>query len=176
MNMFGLSSNVHFAHIAYYWKFFLLHYTQVLCQFRLYRADHAYLTYLMIQRQLSHLNGRKLDLLQAIFSSFLIDLRHGPRTKHRPYYCSVSSSRCVATIIAWTTENTASSIVLHFFSTRSVKKWSVKCRLYVCMYACMYFFNSNSGGWSPTGSTRHVGHQVAYCTCPGWLWGLRICW
>jgi hypothetical protein len=24
-------------------------------------ADHAYLTYLMLQRQLSHLNGRKLD-------------------------------------------------------------------------------------------------------------------
>jgi hypothetical protein len=29
------------------------------------------------------------------------------------------------------------------------------------------FLNSNSGGWSPTGSTWHVGHQLAYCTCPG---------
>jgi hypothetical protein len=35
---------------------------------------------------------------------------------------------------------------------------------------------SNSGGWSPTGSTRHVGHQLGYCTCPGWLWGWRIWW
>jgi hypothetical protein len=35
-------------------------YTQVLCQYRLYRADHAYLTHLMLQWQLSHLNGRKL--------------------------------------------------------------------------------------------------------------------
>jgi hypothetical protein len=26
--------------------------------------------------------------------------------------------------------------------------------------------NSNSGGWSPTGSTQHVGHQLACCTCP----------
>jgi hypothetical protein len=60
MNMLGLSSNVHIAHIAFYWKFFLLHYIQVLCQYRLYKADHAYLTYLMLQRQLSHLNDRKL--------------------------------------------------------------------------------------------------------------------
>jgi hypothetical protein len=60
MNMLGLSS-VHFAHIACYWKFFLLHYTQVLCQYRLCKACNAYLTYLMLQRQPSHLNGRKLD-------------------------------------------------------------------------------------------------------------------
>jgi hypothetical protein len=26
-----------------------------------YKADHAYLTYLMLQQQLSHLNGCKLD-------------------------------------------------------------------------------------------------------------------
>jgi hypothetical protein len=28
----------------------------------------------------------------------------------------------------------------------------------------------------PIGSTRHVGHQLAYCTCPWWLWGWRIWW
>jgi hypothetical protein len=39
-----------------------------------------------------------------------------------------------------------------------------------------YFFNSNSGGWSPTGSSLHVGHRLVYCTCPGWLWGTRIWW
>jgi hypothetical protein len=32
MSMLGLSSRVRIAHIACYWKFFLLHYTQVLCQ------------------------------------------------------------------------------------------------------------------------------------------------
>jgi hypothetical protein len=32
------------------------------------------------------------------------------------------------------------------------------------------------GGWSPAGSTRHVGHWMAYCTCPGWLWWWRIWW
>jgi hypothetical protein len=40
MNMLGLSSSVHFAHITGYWKVFLLHYKQVLCQYRLYRADN----------------------------------------------------------------------------------------------------------------------------------------
>jgi hypothetical protein len=44
INMLGLSSGVHFAHAACYWKFFLLHNTQVLCQYRLYRVDSAYLT------------------------------------------------------------------------------------------------------------------------------------
>jgi hypothetical protein len=40
----------------------------------------------------------------------------------------------------------------------------------------LILFNSNSGGWSQTVSTRHDGHQLAYCTCPGWLWGWRIWW
>jgi hypothetical protein len=65
MNMLRLSSSVHIAHISCYWKFFLLHYTQVLCQYRLCRADHACLTYLMLQRQLRHLIGHKLDHRQV---------------------------------------------------------------------------------------------------------------
>jgi hypothetical protein len=32
------------------------------------------------------------------------------------------------------------------------------------------------GGGVQTGSTRHVGHYLPYCTCPGWLWGWRIWW
>jgi hypothetical protein len=60
MIMHGLSSNVRIAHIAFYWKFFRLNYIQVLCQYRHCKAEHAYLTYLILQRQLSHLNGRKL--------------------------------------------------------------------------------------------------------------------
>jgi hypothetical protein len=35
------------------------------CHSRLCKADHAYLVYLMLQRQLSHLNGRKLDRRQV---------------------------------------------------------------------------------------------------------------
>jgi hypothetical protein len=61
MNMLDLLSTVHFAHIACHWKFVLLHYTKVLYQYGLYRADYAYLTYLMLQWHLSHLNGHKLD-------------------------------------------------------------------------------------------------------------------
>jgi hypothetical protein len=34
---------------------------QVLCQSRLCEVHHVYLTYLMLQWQLSHLNSRKLD-------------------------------------------------------------------------------------------------------------------
>jgi hypothetical protein len=41
-------------------KILPLHYTQVPCQYRLRRADHAYLTYFMLQRQPSYLNGSKL--------------------------------------------------------------------------------------------------------------------
>jgi hypothetical protein len=32
------------------------------------------------------------------------------------------------------------------------------------------------GGVVQTGSTRHIGRSLAYCTCPGWLWGWRIWW
>jgi hypothetical protein len=39
-----------------------------------------------------------------------------------------------------------------------------------------FFFNSNSGGWSPTGSSLHVVHQLAYYVCPGWFWGWRLWW
>jgi hypothetical protein len=37
------------------------HYTQVLCQYWFCKATHAYLAYLMLQRQLSHFNGCKVD-------------------------------------------------------------------------------------------------------------------
>jgi hypothetical protein len=48
MNMLGLSSSVLIAYITCYWKFFFLHYIQVLCQYRLYKAVHACLTYLIL--------------------------------------------------------------------------------------------------------------------------------
>jgi hypothetical protein len=50
MNMLGLSSSVRLAHRACYRKVFLLHYAQVLCQSRLCKADHVYLTYLMLHK------------------------------------------------------------------------------------------------------------------------------
>jgi hypothetical protein len=53
VNVLGLSTRVHFAHIASYWKLFPLHYMQVFCQ---YREDNVYLKYLMLQRLLTHLN------------------------------------------------------------------------------------------------------------------------
>jgi hypothetical protein len=53
MNVLRLSSGVRVAHMACYWKFFLLRYTQVLCQYRLCRADHAYLTCLLFHKSKS---------------------------------------------------------------------------------------------------------------------------
>jgi hypothetical protein len=52
------------AHIAYYRKFFLVHYIQVLSQSRLCKTD-VYLTFLMLQRQLNHLNSCKPDRRQV---------------------------------------------------------------------------------------------------------------
>jgi hypothetical protein len=91
MNMLGLPSSVRIAHVACYCKFLLLHYTQVFCQYRLYKADHAYLTYLTLQRPLSDLNGRKLDHRQvsASLSLSLIapsDLSAGASQKS-PFLC-----------------------------------------------------------------------------------------
>jgi hypothetical protein len=41
-----------------------------------------------------------------------------------------------------------------------------------------FLFSHGGGGGSGvlSGSTRHVGHWMAYCTCPGWLWWWRIRW
>jgi hypothetical protein len=60
------------SHLEHYWKFFLLQHTQVLRQYRLCKADHAYLTYLMLQQHLSHLNCHKLD--HAKFKELWLDL------------------------------------------------------------------------------------------------------
>jgi hypothetical protein len=35
-------------------------------------------------------------------------------------------------------------------------------------------FASLSGRWSPAGSTRHIGHWLAYCSLPGWFWWWSI--
>jgi hypothetical protein len=41
--------------------------------------------------------------------------------------------------------------------------------------AALIFFNLRIGGDGvQTGSTRHRGHLLSYCACPGWLWGWRI--
>jgi hypothetical protein len=41
-------------------------------------------------------------------------------------------------------------------------------------FTLLKLFFSHSGGLSPAGSTRHVGHWLAYCKCPEWLWWWRI--
>jgi hypothetical protein len=46
-----------------------MHYIQVLCKSRLCKADHDYFTYLTLQRQISHVNGRELVRHQVEASS-----------------------------------------------------------------------------------------------------------
>jgi hypothetical protein len=43
-------------------------------------------------------------------------------------------------------------------------------------YMSNFFLICIVGSGVQTGSTRHVGHLLAYCTCPGWLWGWIIWW
>jgi hypothetical protein len=57
---------------------------------------------------------------------------------------------------------------LHFYLTCSL--------IFNYHYFVKFFFNFQSGGGVQTGSTRHVGHLLAYCTYPGWLWGWSIWW
>jgi hypothetical protein len=56
-----------------------------------------------------------------------------------------------------------------------VTMWTIKNDV-IFASTTQFFFNSHSGWWSPNGSSRHVGHWMAYCTCPGWLWWWRIWW
>jgi hypothetical protein len=92
MNMLGLSSSV--------WKFFLLHYTQVVCQYRLWRADHAYLMYLMLKRPLSHLNGLttakfKPLIFSVVFSNFLFCGSRASRRIPRKRPSSIIKEACL---------------------------------------------------------------------------------
>jgi hypothetical protein len=52
----------------------------------------------------------------------------------------------------------------------SLTLWSTKSQ------SKSFFLIGIVGGGVQTGSTRHVGHWMAYCTCPGWLWWWRIWW
>jgi hypothetical protein len=45
-----------------------------------------------------------------------------------------------------------------------------------CATVVFFFLICILGGGVQTGSTRQIGHSLAYCTCPGWLWRWRIWW
>jgi hypothetical protein len=45
-----------------------------------------------------------------------------------------------------------------------------------CLLRAKFFLIGIVGGGIQAGSTRHVGHWMAYCTCPGWLWWGRNWW
>jgi hypothetical protein len=74
----------------------------------------------------------------------------------------------------------------HILSSSSSKTpYAVSCLLHAVYVSCslisslqyhFYFLFIYSHSGRETGSTRHVGHWMAYCTCPGWLWWWRIWW
>jgi hypothetical protein len=53
---------------------------------------------------------------------------------------------------------------------------TTKCLKITSILAKIFFLIWIVGGGVQTGSTRHIDHSLAYCTCPGWLWGWRIWW
>jgi hypothetical protein len=60
---------------------------------------------------------------------------------------------------------------------KGVLFWNVVCiTTYMSARICAlnFFLNSHSGGWSPNGFTRHVGHWMTYCTCPVGFGGMKI--
>jgi hypothetical protein len=60
MNMLGIVVKCTYRTYSMLLKI-LSHYIQVLCQSRLCEADHAYVAYNVLQRQLGNLNRRKFD-------------------------------------------------------------------------------------------------------------------
>jgi hypothetical protein len=48
-------------------------------------------------------------------------------------------------------------------------------KIMLCFFFLLFFLRIVAGGVQ-TGSTRHRGHLLSYCACPGWLWGWRIIW
>jgi hypothetical protein len=91
MNMLGLLSSICITHIACYWTFLLLHYTQVFCQCRLCKADPAYLTCICYNDSiitwmilsLTTTKFKPLIFLPILALIVLIIPLHRPSEKHR---------------------------------------------------------------------------------------------
>jgi hypothetical protein len=57
--------------------------------------------------------------------------------------------------------------VCKIFDNSKCEKWTVvNRRLFSLFTFRFFFFNLLIGGWSPTGSTQHGGHWLAYCSLP----------
>jgi hypothetical protein len=104
MNTLCLSSSVHlhFPHIACCWKFFLLDYTEVLCQYRRYRADHAYLTYRMLQRQplIFSMSGFTLSYTANMFILIALILTNCPAYNISERITQETTFLCCSALVA----------------------------------------------------------------------------
>jgi hypothetical protein len=70
-------------------------YVNVLCHYRIRRADHAFITYLMLQRQFNRLNGRKLNHRQGIGGLTCPVCNISARTTYKTPFL------CCSAIVAW---------------------------------------------------------------------------
>jgi hypothetical protein len=75
-------------------KFFHVHYTQVFCQLTLCKEDHVYLRYVMLQRQLSYLNGRKLDR-RPVYTTCVFVLQANQSESHLFYEWRLNANQFV---------------------------------------------------------------------------------
>jgi hypothetical protein len=105
MNMLDFSSCVHFAYIACYWKIILLHYTQVLCQHRLCRADHVHLTCLcyngsLVSWMVVHLTTAKFKPFVFSVSGFTLSSTADMFILMIPYaFCLLPAQFCYSIIV-----------------------------------------------------------------------------
>jgi hypothetical protein len=64
----------------------------------------------------------------------------------------------------------AMASMLMLFKNRNIPQGLISddylLRLFCNNVSIIFFFNSHSGGWSPTVSIRHGGHWLAYCSLP----------
>jgi hypothetical protein len=73
-----------------------------------------------------------------------------------------------------------SKFILLFSHCRHIIKLqdfiSLFCLIKLHQYQFYFFLIRIVEGGVHTGSTRHIGHWMTDCTCPGWLWCWRIWW
>jgi hypothetical protein len=77
-------------------------------------------------------------------------------------------------IIKWKISSRTTTCISNFLSVWWILnelQWSAG-----LIYSSFFFLIRIMWGGIQSGSTRHVGRWMAYCTCPGWIWWWRIGW
>jgi hypothetical protein len=103
--------------------------------------------------------------LSGIISSFYIFVHKGRSLKNSPKCWAINNTH----EILW-------SLKLQFIYPTLEDQNVIIEPSTSCIYPTIFLISRGGGGGVQTGATRYVGHWMAYCTCPGWLWWWRIWW